>query len=90
MSDIVYTGRMVNVPSDRDPAEDATDERAFVERLIGHMAQPCGTDEGNLRSFYIREAEAALAQGKVSSPHHRAMREGAIRMAKRLKDAEGG
>lgn len=65
-----------------------TDERAFVDSFIEHLTQPCGVPEGNLRSFYIREAERVLEEGSVKDRIECERLKSAVRMAKVFLDIE--
>lgn len=81
----------INVPDDdrslaQPPSPD--EQRKLVDMITGHMEQPCETEHGNLRDFYIREAERLIEKGIITDPVERVRLEKTIQLAKNVRDFE--
>lgn len=71
-----------NTPSG-NPADD---DKAIVDSMEFHLANPCSTPQGqNIRPFYIREAQRLLDTNSVRDPIQRERLSSAIRIAKILE-----
>lgn len=63
-------------------------DHEFVDELVKHISEPCGTKHGNLRYFYIREGQRALDTYSVKDATARQTLETAIKLAKAIMDIE--
>ncbi len=72
--------------NDNDEQQKEVTDQEFVDFLIPHLQEPCRTEAGNLRSFYIREAENALQ--KIKDPLAYQRLESALKIAKLVLKAE--
>ena len=77
-----------NMPATPPNSPNPYGDKQFVDDLIKHMTQPCGTDAGNVRSVYIGEAERALDNNTITDPVERIRLGDALRMAKIFRDVE--
>ena len=72
-----------------DDGRHGSDDDGIVDRFIGHLMEPCRTEHGNIRSFYIREARRMLERNMVRLPEARQRLESAIRIAELVRKVEG-
>jgi len=64
------------------------EDKELVNLMLFHMANPCGTEHGNIRSFYIRESERLIEKNIVKDTIQLERLKTAINMAKLLLKIE--